>query len=317
MTLEEITRLRGTDSETPQSMGLTADSQLQVAGDLAGNRSGRATTMAWTAIYVAAERFATGDRRDRCAGERATRDAGRPTPGDITGIPGFPARSFIKVGDDLQPGDGESHDSADRSGDGKGTPADEIVGHYFVYPIYHEPVADETENQTLSAALDRLTNHIVDDKYSSSTSTGSALGRAVGAGRHLGRPRRDGAAGTAHPSSPASRHPAHDNGLPDRSIRRPRRSHPRQLHLLTRDQESWCPARSTTPTTNWRSCRTPTAALQRSCLQDVYRNSLERSWRIERPERNPLWNSSMRGSWRQRLRSRGGGASHSRKSRWT
>ena len=25
-------------------------------------------------------------------------------------------------------------------------------------------------------------------------------------------------------------------------------------------------------------------------LQEVYRNSLERSWRIERPERNPLWN---------------------------
>ena len=27
----------------------------------------------------------------------------------ITGIPGFPARSFVKVGEDLQPGDGEWH----------------------------------------------------------------------------------------------------------------------------------------------------------------------------------------------------------------
>ena len=70
----------------------------------------------------------------------------------ITGIPGFPARSFIKVGADAQPEDGEWHDTPDKQWRWKGdTSSDEIVGHYFVYPIYYDLVADEAEKPALRA----------------------------------------------------------------------------------------------------------------------------------------------------------------------
>ena len=80
--------------------------------------------------------------------------------------PGFPARSFIKVGEDNQPNDGEWHDTPDKAWRWKGdTSSDEIVGHYFVYPIYYDLVADDSEKPALRAALDRITNHIVDNNY--------------------------------------------------------------------------------------------------------------------------------------------------------
>src|SRR6185295_18552060 len=42
---------------------------------------------------------------------------------------------------------------------------DEIVGHYFVFPIYYDLVADENEKRQLAATLDRITNHILDHNY--------------------------------------------------------------------------------------------------------------------------------------------------------
>ena len=70
----------------------------------------------------------------------------------ITGKPGFPARSFINVKSDAQPGDGEWHDTPDKEWRWKGdTSSDEIVGNYFVYPLYLELVADESEKPALRA----------------------------------------------------------------------------------------------------------------------------------------------------------------------
>jgi hypothetical protein len=64
----------------------------------------------------------------------------------ISGSPGFPARSFIKVGVDEQPRDGEWHATPDGQWKWKGdTSSDEIVGHYFVYGLYYDLVADDAE----------------------------------------------------------------------------------------------------------------------------------------------------------------------------
>ena len=98
----------------------------------------------------------------------------------ITGIPGFPARSFIKKGVDEQPSDGEWHDTQDGVWRWKGdTSSDEIVGHYFVYPIYHDLVADDSEKVALRGVIDRITNHILDTGITSSTWMAS---RRAGAG---------------------------------------------------------------------------------------------------------------------------------------
>src|SRR5688572_15879883 len=148
--------------------GLTADSRLRVPGDLSTNQmSSSDNDGLWTAMYVAAESF-----RYKVTGEADAREnAGRGMQAlvrleSISGIPGFPARSFIKVGQDTQPKDGEWHDTPDKAWRWKGdTSSDEIVGHYFAYPIYIDLAAEESEKPALRAVVDRITNHILDNKY--------------------------------------------------------------------------------------------------------------------------------------------------------
>ena len=118
-------------------------------------------------MYVAAECFrykVTGDADARDNARRGMQAILRLEA--ITGMPGFPARSFIKVGEDVQPKDGEWHDTPDKAWRWKGdTSSDEIVGHYFVYPIYYDLVADDAEKPALRAAIERITNHILDNNY--------------------------------------------------------------------------------------------------------------------------------------------------------
>ena len=148
--------------------GLTADSQLRVPGDVSTSRTRSSDNDGlWTAMYVAAESFrfkVTGDAGARENARRGMQAIVRLE--QITGRPGFPARSFIKVGEDVQPEDGEWHDTPDKLWRWKGdTSSDEIVGHYFVYPLYEELVADAAEKPSLRAAIDRITNHILDHDY--------------------------------------------------------------------------------------------------------------------------------------------------------
>ena len=49
------------------------------------------------------------------------------------------------------------------SGGGGGESYDEIVGHFLVYPIYHDMVADDAERPALSAVIDRITTHILEN----------------------------------------------------------------------------------------------------------------------------------------------------------
>ena len=278
--------------------GLTADSLLQVAGDVSTNRTRSSDNDGlWTAMYVAAEAF-----RYKVTGEIDARENARRGMQailrleSITGIPGFPARSFIKVGDDLQPGDGEWHDTADKLWRWKGdTSSDEIVGHYFVYPIYHELVADETEKQTVSAALDRLTNHILDNKYQLIDVDGQRTRwgwwgpdaiwadpdetglRALHILSHL----RVAIRLTTNGQYRSKYQAAYDDLT---------RTH--RYHLLTRNQKIMVPG-SINHSDDELAFLSYYPLLRYEtdpALQEVYRNSLERSWRIERPERNPLWN---------------------------
>ena len=148
--------------------GLTASSNLRVPGDLSSNQTVSSDNDGlWTAMYVVAECF-----RFRVTGEADARENARRGMQAIvrleaiTGKPGLPARSFINVKSDAQPGDGEWHDTPDKEWRWKGdTSSDEIVGHYFVYPIYLELVADEAEKPALRAVVDRITNHILDNNY--------------------------------------------------------------------------------------------------------------------------------------------------------
>jgi hypothetical protein len=278
--------------------GLTADSELRVAGDLSTNQMVSSDNDGlWTAMYVAAECFryaVTGalDARDNARG--GMRAIMRLEA--ITGISGFPARSFIKVGEDVQPKDGEWHDTSDKAWRWKGdTSSDEIVGHYFVYPVYYDLAAEDVEKPALSAVIDRMTNHILDHNYQLMDVDGKRTRwgwwgpdaiwddpdetglRALHILSHL----RVALHLTREARYREKYQAAYDNLIAVH-----------KYHLLTRNQKVMVPGHinhsddelaflSYYPLLRYE--KTP-------ALLEIYRQSLERSWQIERPERNPLWN---------------------------
>jgi len=278
--------------------GLTATSELRVAGDLSTNRAVSSDNDGlWTAMYVAAECFrykVTGESDARENARRGMQAVLRLE--SITGIPGFPARSFIKVGEDAQPSDGEWHDTPDKAWRWKGdTSSDEIVGHYFVYPIYYDLVADESEKPLLRAALDRITNHILDHNYQLIDVDGQRTrwgwwgpdeiwkeaGETGLRALHMLSHLRVAMHVTGDSASAAKFRAAYEDLI---------KTH--RYHLLTRNQKIAIPGHinhsddelaflSYYPLLKYET---------NPDLLAVYKQSLERSWQVERPERNPLWN---------------------------
>jgi hypothetical protein len=279
--------------------GLTASSELRQAGDLSSNQLiSTDNDGLWTAMYVAAECFRYAATSDPAARDNARRGMEAIVRLEtMTGIPGFPARSFIKVGEDVQPRDGEWHDTPDKAWRWKGdTSSDEIVGHYFVFPVYFDLVATDAEKPALRATIERITNHILDHDYQlvdvdkqrtrwgwwgpnviwdDPDETGL---RALHMLSHL----RVALYLTDNPQFRARYQRAYDDLV---------RTH--RYHLLTRNQKIMVPGHinhsddelaflSYYPLLRYETD---------SQLIDVYKQSLERSWQIERPERNPLWNA--------------------------
>jgi hypothetical protein len=278
--------------------GLTADSQLQVPGDLSTNRTVSSDNDGlWTAMYVAAEafRFKVTGAADARENARRGMDAILRLE-SITGIPGFPARSFIKTGEDIQPKDGEWHDTPDKVWRWKGdTSSDEIVGHYFVYPIYLDLVASDSEKARLRDALDRITTHILDHNFQLVDVDGQRTRwgwwgpseiwedpdetglRALHILSHL----RVAMHVTTNPERRRTYEAAYDDLV---------RNH--RYDLLTRNQKIMVPG-SINHSDDELAFLSYYPLLQYEkdpTLLKVYRQSLERSWLIERPERNPLWN---------------------------
>jgi hypothetical protein len=278
--------------------GLTASSELRVAGDLSTNRPVSTDNDGlWTAMYVAAESF-----RYKVTGDRDARDNSRTGMQaivrleSITGIPGFPARSFIRIGEDVQPKDGEWHDTPDKLWRWKGdTSSDEIVGHYFVFPLYHDLVAEESEKPALRAVIDRITNHILDNNYQlidvdgqrtrwgwwgpdaiweSPDETGL---RAL----HMLAQLRVALHLTASDEYRRKYQTAYDTLI---------KVH--KYHLLTRNQKIMVPGHINHSDDELAFLSYyPLLQYEKDpALLEVYKQSLERSWEIERPERSPLWN---------------------------
>jgi hypothetical protein len=278
--------------------GLTASSQLRVPGDASTSQMVSSDNDGlWTAIYVAAESFrykVTGEADARENARRGMQAIVRLEA--ITGIPGFPARSFIRVGQDVQPRDGEWHDTPDGEWRWKGdTSSDEIVGHYFAYSVYHDLVADESEKPALRAVVDRITHHILDHGYQLIDVDGKRTLwgwwgpdaiwedpdetglRALHILSHLRVARHL----TANPQYRAKYQAAYDDLI---------RTH--RYHLLTRNQKIMVPG-SINHSDDELAFLSYYPLLRYEtdpALVAAFRHSLERSWQIERPERNPLWN---------------------------
>lgn len=121
----------------------------------------------WTSLYVAAEAFryaVTGD-------ESAKKNARRSLQAlmfleQITGIPGFAARSIVPIADDPKKYGGEWHKSTDGRWWWKGdTSSDEVDGHYFAYSIYYDVAANDDEKKEIREYVRRITDHILDHGF--------------------------------------------------------------------------------------------------------------------------------------------------------
>ncbi|MGH9936861.1 MAG: hypothetical protein ACREAM_11485, partial [Blastocatellia bacterium] len=274
--------------------GLTAGSHLRIPGDLSSNQMvSNDNDGLWTQMYIAAEAF-----RHKVTGEADARANARQgfeamlRLEEITGIPGFHARSFIKIGEDIQPKDGEWHDTPDGKWRWKGdTSSDEIVGHYFGYAVYYDLVADEAEKQKIRGVVTRMTDHILNNNYQLIDVDGKRTRWGWWAPEDIwADPDETGLRALHILSHLRVAHHITGNPRYEQAYNELITKH--RYHLLTRSQKINYPGHvnhsddelaflSYYPLLNYETDPK---------LREVYVQSLSRAWRVERPERNPLWN---------------------------
>ncbi len=274
--------------------GLTADSHLRTPGELSTNQMVSTDNDGlWTQMYLAAESFrykVTGEADARANARQGFEAMLRLE--EITGIPGFPARSFIKIGEDLQPGDGEWHTTPDGQWRWKGdTSSDEIVGHYFGFAVYHDLVADEAEKQKVRGVVSRITDHILDHNYQLIDTDGKRTRWGWWAPEAIWEdPDETGLRALHMLSHLRVAHHLTGNQRYLDAYHELIVKH--RYHLLMRNQKINYPGHvnhsddelaflSYYPLLNYETDPK---------LREVYIQSLDRSWQVERPERNPLWN---------------------------
>ncbi len=147
--------------------GQVTGCNLRVPGDLATsyNRSDDNDGL-WTAIYLASQCFRYAVTKEPDAYENAIRAyEAMERLESITGISGFPARSFAKIDENVGWG-GEWHPTADGQWKWKGdTSSDELVGHMYAFPIFYDLVADGQYRDRVRSLVHRIMTHIVDHQF--------------------------------------------------------------------------------------------------------------------------------------------------------
>ena len=147
--------------------GMVADSILTRPGDLSSNQTVSSDNDGlWTAMFGAAECFRYAVTRSDEARQRAERSVEALLFLEkITGIPGFPARSYLKPGE-IQPEDGVWYDNpAEKLRWKADTSSDEIVGHFFLFSIAFDTLHNAELKRRIAATTARIMDHIISHGY--------------------------------------------------------------------------------------------------------------------------------------------------------
>src|SRR5262249_29281574 len=147
--------------------GFVGNTHLRVAGDLStSTKSDSDNDGLWTAMYLGSQAYryaVTHDPDARKQAQRSLRALIRLE--EITGVPGFYARSFVST-DEPKPQGGEWHPTPDGQWLWKGdTSSDESVGHYYAYALYFDLVADKTEKAAIRKVVARITDYLIQHDY--------------------------------------------------------------------------------------------------------------------------------------------------------
>ena len=147
--------------------GMVADSELTRPGDLSSNRMESSDNDGlWTAMYGASQLFRYAVTKSPEALARSERSVRALLYlEEITGIPGFPARSYVKPGES-RPKDGTWYHNGKLNLDWKAdTSSDEIVGHFFLFSIAHDILPNGTLKRQVVATTRRIMDHILSHGY--------------------------------------------------------------------------------------------------------------------------------------------------------
>lgn len=152
--------------------GLVSPSRLIIPGDLSSNQTtNNDNDGLWTSIYLAAECYRFSVTKDPEAKINALRTfEALERLETVTGIPGLPARSFARANDTIVKSRSPYPKEWHLSGDGKwkwldDASSDEIVGHMFAIPLFYNLVAEGEMKEKVKKLIDRIMTHIVDNNF--------------------------------------------------------------------------------------------------------------------------------------------------------
>lgn len=168
MTLEEkAARMEAATRARHVRHGLVSDSDLTRPGDLSSNITSTSDNDGlWTAMYIAAECYRYAVTKSPEAREYARQSLeAMMFLQTVTEMPGFVARSFALPNERHCTGEWD-HLTSDGNWRWKGdTSSDEIDGHYYAYSLYYDLVADEKEKEEIRTKVRLITDYIVDNNF--------------------------------------------------------------------------------------------------------------------------------------------------------
>ena len=173
MTLEQKADLMLNITERRHNrLGLINHSKLTIPGDLSSSRmENEDNDGLWTSCYLAAQCFRYGVTKSPDARDIAVRTFyALERLETVTGISGYPARSYALSTDSVKQSRSPHPKFWRSSPDGKwqwldDTSADEIVGHIFSITLFHDLVADQNQKERAKNLIDRIVTHIVDNNF--------------------------------------------------------------------------------------------------------------------------------------------------------
>ena len=275
--------------------GFVTTSHLEKAGDLSTNVPAPSDNDGlWTALYLAAQSYrysVTGDETARTWANQAF-DAIEWLEA-VTTVDGFPTKAIVPKGDDTGSDPVMWYPSEDEQWLWKGDcSSDEIDGHMYGYSIFYDLAADEAHKARIVSLVNRIMGHILDNDYLIISKDGERTRWGVWSPEFLNGPWRAQRGlnsleilshlKTAHHITGEVRY---DEAYQDLIVNHGYAENARRVKLTipghVNHSDDELAFISYYPLLKYETD---------SGLRDIYLDSLEHHWQVERPERNPWWN---------------------------
>lgn len=248
----------------------------------------------WTALYLAAQSYrfsVTGDSEAQQFAQQAFH--AMEWLESVTSVPGYPTKAIVSAEEDMSNSSIPWYLSEDSEWLWKGDcSSDEIDGHMYGYTIYYDLAATPEEKERIQILVRKIIDHILDHGYFVVGPDGERTRWSVWAPSYLNGPWRAQRGlnsleilahlRTAHHITSEQRYEdaywdlINTHGYAE-NMRRQKLNLPG--HINHSDDElafiSYYPLLKYETDTN---------------LREIYLDSLEHAYQIERPERNPWWN---------------------------